>query len=50
MKKWLIHILLLFCILSGTFIGCKADKPYVQEEIVQAFIKILDKGMELVGH
>jgi coenzyme F420-reducing hydrogenase alpha subunit len=48
MKKWLIHSLVLFCILSGAFVGCKTDKPYVQEEIVQAFVKILDKGMDTI--
>ena len=48
MKKWIIHGLVLFCILLGTFAGCKTDKPYIQEEIVQAFIKILDEGMDTI--
>jgi hypothetical protein len=48
MKKWLIHGLLLVCILLSTLVGCKTDKPYVQEEIVQSFIKILDKGMDTI--
>jgi hypothetical protein len=48
MKKWLIHGLILSCIILSTFVGCKTDKPYIQEEIVQAFIKILDKGMDTI--
>ena len=48
MKKWLIHGLVMICILLSTFVGCKTDKPYVQEEIVQAFVKVLDKGMDTV--
>jgi hypothetical protein len=48
MKKWLIYGLVLTCILLSTFVGCKTDKPYVQEEIVQAFVKILDNGMDTI--
>ena len=49
MKKWLIYSFVLICILLSAFAGCsKTDKPYVQEEIVQAFIKILDKGMDTI--
>lgn len=50
MSKRLIFSLIAICILISMFLGCKADESsYVNDEIAQAFIGILDEGMYRVN-
>lgn len=50
MKKRLLFSLIAVCILLSMFMGCKSDESsYVNEDITQAFIKILDEGMYRVN-
>ncbi len=50
MKKRLLYSLIVICVFLSMFVGCKADNSsYVNEDVTQAFIKILDEGMYRVN-